>query len=426
MIFKFIPDAEAELVEFSSKFLPSGKRSLNGEVEMVGTRSLWSGIFRMLLVIAVLVLPSTHLFAGDVLRFSGVVTDQTGARVAQARITVLNYGTAARQRTQGDDQGWYEFLLPAGTYQLEVTATGFQTYVRDGLVLGPTAPLRADVALQLGGQQETVEVSSTGVQLDTASTDVGEGISQVKMTAVPLNGRSFTDLLALQAGVISASSAQPNAVVMSGATSTPPSGDLNPGNMSVSGQRETANGFVVNGSSVEEDFNNGAAVIPNLDSIAEFRVLTTNFDAEYGNFSGGQVLVVTKTGDNQMHGSAFEFARNTNLDATNYLGRERAAYDRHQYGGTVGGPALRDRIFFFGDYQGTNMTQGVETGQIAVPSAVDRTGNLLDQAGQLTGKVSGDHLAALLSQRLGYAVSTSEAYYASGCSYASDQRTCAQ
>jgi len=232
---------------------------------MVGTRSLWSGIFRMLLVIAVLVLPSTHLFAGDVLRFSGVVTDQTGARVAQARITVLNYGTAARQRTQGDDQGWYEFLLPAGTYQLEVTATGFQTYVRDGLVLGPTAPLRADVALQLGGQQETVEVSSTGVQLDTASTDVGEGISQVKMTAVPLNGRSFTDLLALQAGVISASSAQPNAVVMSGATSTPPSGDLNPGNMSVSGQRQFGGGGLQqrSGRDSEPGFDSG---VPRADN----------------------------------------------------------------------------------------------------------------------------------------------------------------
>ena len=115
-----------------------------------------------------------------------------------------------------------------------------------------------------------MEVTTTGIQLDTSSTQVGEGISQDKMTAVPLNGRSFTDLLALQAGVIPASSAQPNAVVMSGATSAPPSGDLNPGNMSVSGQRETANGFVVNGSSVEEDFNSGAGVIPNLDSISEF------------------------------------------------------------------------------------------------------------------------------------------------------------
>ncbi len=155
-------------------------------------------------------------------------------------------------------------------------------------MLGPTAPLRADVLLQMASHMEAVEVTTSGVEMDTSTTQIGEGISQEKLTAVPLNGRSYTDLLALQAGVIPTSSAQPNAVVMSGATSTPPSGDLNPGNMSVSGQRETANGFVVNGSTVEEDFNNGAAVIPNLDSIAEFRVLTSNFDAEYGNFSGGK------------------------------------------------------------------------------------------------------------------------------------------
>jgi len=400
---------------------PSHAETMNGgEAEMVFTVRLRYGVCRAVLLSVVIIgYFSKGLFAGDVLRFSGVVTDPSGAVVPHAKVTVVNDGTAARQTTLSDDQGWYEFLAAAGTYRLEVESAGFQASIRDGLVLGPTAPLRADVVLQLASHQETVEVTASGVEMDTATTQVGEGISQEKMTAVPLNGRSYTDLLALQAGVIPASSAQPNAVVMSGATSTPPSGDLNPGNMSVSGQRETANGFVVNGSTVEEDFNNGAAVIPNLDSIAEFRVLTSNFDAEYGNFSGGQVLVITKTGINQLHGSAFEFARNTDLDATNYLGRERAAYDRHQYGGTLGGRLVRDKLFFFGDYQGTTMTQGVETGQIAVPSIDDRGGNLLDQAGQMTGKVSGDSLAALMSQRLGYKVSTSEPYYTAGCSSAS-------
>jgi len=379
-----------------------------------------SRFIRTFLLFSVAIFFSTQLFAGDVLHFSGLVTDPTGSLVPNAKITAQNTGTGLRQTIESDNEGAYEFLLPAGTYRLEVEANGFRSAIRDGLVLGPTAPLRADVLLQLESQQETVEVTTTGIQLDTSSTQVGEGISQDKMTAVPLNGRSFTDLLALQAGVIPASSAQPNAVVMSGATSAPPSGDLNPGNMSVSGQRETANGFVVNGSSVEEDFNNGAGVIPNLDSISEFRVLTSGFDAEYGNFSGGQVLVVTKTGTNQLHGSAFEFARNTNLDATNYLGRSRAAYDRHQYGATVGGPAIHDRVFFFADYQGTNMTQGVETGQIAVPSMADRSGNLIDQGQQLSGKVSGDYLATLLTQKLGRVVSTGEPYYSSTCTAAAN------
>jgi hypothetical protein len=300
-------------------------------------------------------------------------------------------------------------------------AIGFRVFSRDDLVLGPTASLRTDVALLLATDSETVEVNTTGVQMDSATTQLGKGISQEKMTAVPLNGRSFTDLLGLQAGVIPQSSRQSNAVVMSGCTSTPPSGDLNPGDMSVSGQRETANGFAVNGSSVEEDFNNVASVVPNLDSIAEFRVLTSNFDAEYGNFSGGQVLVVTKTGTNQLHGSAFEFFRSTNFDATNYLGRERAAYDRHQYGATAGGALLRDRLFFFADYQGTTMTQGVETGRIAVPSMANRSGDIANQASQLSGKVSGDYLAGLLSARLGRTVHTGEPYYIPACAVESDQ-----
>ena len=154
-------------------------------------------------------------------------------------------------------------------------------------------------------------MSESAAQVETANTQMGELVTATKMAAIPVNGRSYTDLLALQPGVIPASSQQPNAVVMSGCTSTPPSGDLNPGNLSVSGQRETANGFTVNGSSAQEDFNMGAAIVPNLDSIREFRVLTSNFNAEYGNFSGGQMLVTTKSGTNELHGSAFEFLRNT-------------------------------------------------------------------------------------------------------------------
>lgn len=379
-----------------------------------------SHLARISFVLCIFSIFSTSLFAGDVLRFSGLVADPSGAAIPHARVKVVNLGTSLSQATQSDDQGWYEFLLPAGTYRLEVAAEGFRLYQRDRIPLGPTAPVRADVTLELASNHETVEVTTNGAQVDMTTTQVGEGISQDKMTAVPLNGRSYTDLLALQAGVIPASSAQANAVVMSGCTSTPPSGDLNPGDMSVSGQRETANGFQVNGSSVEEDFNNQAAVVPNLDSIAEFRVLTSNFDAEYGNFSGGQVLVSTKTGTNQLHGSAFEFFRNTNFDATNYLSSDRAAYDRHQYGGTLGGPLLRDKLFIFADYQGTTMTQGVETGQIAVPSLAERGGDFSDPAlvTALKGNVSGDYLASLLTARLGYTVTPGEPYYQSGCAAA--------
>ena len=189
---------------------------------------------------------------------------------------------------------------------------------------------------------------------------------------------------------------------MSGCAQAPPSGDLNPGNLSVAGQRETSNGFSVNGADVEEDFNNGTAIIPNLDSIQDFKVLTSNFDAEYGNFAGGQVLAVTKSGGNKLHGSAFEFLRNTALDARGYFDPTRPAYERNQFGGTLGGPIRKDKAFFFLDYQGTRMTQGQETGDIAVPTSPNAAET---SAIFLTGNPSsGSYLASQLSHELGQTV----------------------
>ena len=374
-----------------------------------------SCLLRILAIFGFLILGTFSALANDSQQLSGTVSDPSGAVVPSASVSIQSVGNTDTKTTQTDDKGGFEFMLPPGRYRIDIAATGFGPYEQDGIKVDAAVPLRLNVVLQVEAHQETVEVNAAGSELDLSSTQVGEAMGQEKLLAVPLNGRSFTDLLGLQAGVIPQSSKQSNAVVMSGCTTTPPSGDLNPGDVSVSGQRETANGFAVNGSSVEEDFNNIASVVPNLDSIAEFSVLTSNFGAEYGNFSGGQVVVTTKTGTNDLHGSAFEFFRNTNFDATNYLARERAAYDRNQFGGTLGGHILRDRLFYFGDYQGTKMTQGVETGQIAVPSLANRTGDLGDQATQLTGKVSGDYLAALLSQRLGRTITTGEPYYSATC-----------
>ena len=342
---------------------------------MINSRSS-SVLFRLrfIFTLALFAIGAVSAFASDAPSVSGAVSDPSGAVVAGASVVIQNLLTGDTKAAQTDELGRFEFLLQGGRYRLEISAAGFRPYAQDGIGVDPDVPIRLDVGLQLEAHQESVEVNASGEEMDLSSTQVGEGMAQEKLVAVPLNGRSFTDLLGLQAGVVPQSSKQSNAVVMSGCTTTPPSGDLNPGDVSVSGQRETANGFAVNGGSVEEDFNNIASVVPNLDSIAEFRVLTSNFDAEYGNFSGGQVLVVTKTGTNDLHGSAFEFFRNTNFDAANYLARERAAYDRNQFGGTLGGRVLRDRLFYFGDYQGTRMTQGVETGHIAVPSLANRTG----------------------------------------------------
>ena len=209
------------------------------------------------------------------------------------------------------------------------------------------------------------------------------------------------DLLSLQPGVAPATSINANTVQDVGASVFSPSGDLNPGTISINGQREFANAFIVNGSDAEEDVNMGTSIIPNLDSIAEFRILTSNFDAQYGEFSGGQDQRHHEIGNqNEVHGDVFEFLRNTDLDARNYFSPTRAAFQQNQYGGTLGGPIRRNQIFFFADYQGTRQSEGVDTGAIPVPSAQDRAGDLTDLTSSLSGTVSGPYFANLLSSKV--------------------------
>jgi hypothetical protein len=152
--------------------------------------------------------------------------------------------------------------------------------------------------------------------------------------------------------------------------------------------------------------NGGTSVIPNLDSIEQFRVLTNSFDPEYGNYNGGIITVISKSGSNRFHGSAFEFFRNTALDARGYFDPTRSAFRQNQFGGTFGGPIKRDKLFFFADYQDTRTTQGISAGAISVPSLAERSGTFAD----LTGNVSGPYLASLLTPKLGYTVTSGEAY----------------
>jgi len=194
-----------------------------------------------------------------------------------------------------------------------------------------------------------------------------------------------------------------------------PSGDLNPGVLSINGQRESANGYIVNGANAEENGSMTAAIIPNLDSIAEFRILVNNLDAEYGRYSGGQINVVTKSGSNTTHGDVFEFFRNTALDARNYYSLERSTFEQNQFGATLGGPVVRSKVFYFVDYQGTRQIEGMDTGLIPVPSLPDLAGNLTDHAASLTGSVGGAYWANQLSGKLGYPVTQGEPYYQSGC-----------
>jgi hypothetical protein len=353
---------------------------------------------------------------------SGVVRDPSNAAVPGCEVVALNTGTGIKRTVSTNAQGFYLFeALPLGTYEVEVNKAGFKRYRETGLVVNVNSALVVDARLEVGEIRQQVSVSSTAVHVDTASTRMGEVITGATMTAVPLNGRSYVDLLALQPGVTPEASTQGSSefgeVAGYGETSAPfqSSNFSAAGNLAINGNQETSNAFMVNGALVDDVVQQGTTIVPNLDSIAEFRILTNGYQAEYGNYGGGQINIVTKSGTDQFHGDAFEFVRNTSLDARNFFSSSIGPYHQNQFGGTLGGPILRHKLFFFGDYQGTRQVIGVDTGDIAVPSVQDRSGNLSDIAASLTGTVNGAGWAGVLSQRLGYAVTDREPYYTTGC-----------
>ena len=358
-------------------------------------------------------------------RLSGTIKDPSGAVFPGATITLVNTALKSEFRTVSDGQGFYSFpALPVGHYDLTIEAAGFKTQKKPNLTVDTDAALTIDVTLQLGQRSETVTITAaaatTEIHVDTVATHLGELVTGSQMAALPLNGRSYTDLLPIQPGVIPATTLQSNSVIMAGVTGTlAPSGDLNPGNLSIDGQRESSNGFMVDGIDVQEHMNGGTSIVPNLDSIDQFRILTSTFDPEYGNYNGGMVTVVTKSGTDQFHGDAFEFLRNTALDARGYFDPNRPNFQQNQFGGTLGGPIEHQTVYFFADYQGTRTNEGVATGLISVPSLEDRAGNLSDIASSLAGTVSGAYLANLLTQKLGYPVSAGEPYYKTGCTTSS-------
>jgi hypothetical protein len=361
---------------------------------------------------------------------SGTVTDASGATVVGATVTATNVatGVATKQNTNG--QGYYSFQeLPLGTYTVEVQQTGFKAYKETGVILDVNSAVVVDVKLQVGQVSDTVEVASDALHVESVNTQMGEVIEGKEMTDVPLVTRSYTDLLALQPGVVGTPSgltgAYAGSFISAGFALPAVSGDENAGALSVNGMREADNGFILNGILVQETGYSGAGAVPNLDSIAEFRIVTNNPDAEFGNYSGGQINVITKSGTNSFHGNAFEFLRNTDFDAANYFDRgNRGAYHQNQFGGTFGGPIVKDKIFFFADYQGNRVIQPVTQTITGAPSLATEGGNFLGIAsifdplvnGTATPtKVNGTAWASQLSAQLGQTVTAGEPYYFSGC-----------
>jgi hypothetical protein len=342
---------------------------------------------------------------------SGVVTDKSGAVMSGASVVATDTLTGVQTTGKTDAKGFYNLpTLAVGTYDLEIKQAGFKTYRKTGIVIDANSAIRADAILNVGSISEKIEVTTDAAQVETESTQMGEVIDGAKMTSVPLNGRNFIDLLALQPGV---SPYQGTDQMTSGIGMDPAtlSGDQTNGTQSVDGGRLGSNGFMVNGADAQEGVHNGAAILPNLDSISEFRIITNNFNAEYGNYSGGQVNVVTKSGTNLYHGDLFDFVRNTDFDAANYENAgARGVFIQNQFGGTIGGPIKKDKVFFFADYQGNKQIKGIPQ-SFAVPTTQDRQGNLIDEAGALTNPVTGAFWASTLSQELGYTVTAGEPYY---------------
>jgi hypothetical protein len=378
-----------------------------------------------LLGFALVLFACSCLFAGVTASLSGTVTDASGAVIAGATVTATNVETAVATTLTTNAAGFYSFPeLSLGKYTLDVSKTGFKAYRETELVLDVNSALSVNVALLVGQTSEKVEVTSSAIHVDTENTQMGEVITGKTMTDVPLASRSYTDLLTLQPGVAPSSSgmngASAGAFISAGFAMPLVSGSLDAGAFSVNGMREAANGYILNGVSVQETGYSGAGAVPNLDSISEFRIITNNFDAEYGNYSGGQINVVTKSGTNGLHGSGFEFLRNTVLDAADYFvkadGQDRGAYIQNQFGGTLGGPIKRDKIFFFGDYQGNRLRQAIPQTISGAPSAATESGNFSAIASDFAGTtVNGSAWASQLSTQLGQPVSAGEPYYTPGC-----------
>jgi hypothetical protein len=325
----------------------------------------------------------------------GYVHDASGAVLPNATLTVTQTSTGYTRTANTDGSGAYSILaLPPGTYRLTASMAGFQNGVVENINLNVNDALKYDFSLQVGNVSQTVSVDASTVQVDTATTSLGTTITSSTILAMPLNGRSYLDLLSLQPGVAPANT-------NGNYNDRSPASGLygSSGNVSTDGQPEWANAFLVNGAEVNETKNMGAGMIPVADSVAEFRLITNSFSAEYGKFTGSVMNTVTKAGTNSFHGSVFEFYRNQKLDAINYFDSTKAELKRHQYGGVVGGPIWKDKLFTFTDYQQTRQVAGASTGVVQVLSNDERNGIFSDDI--LNKPVQGDAWAATLQSRGG-------------------------
>ncbi len=300
-------------------------------------------------------------------RIVGTVVDATGAVVPNAKVAAVNVDTGNKRETVTDSEGAYQIvLLPIGRYQLTVEATGFRKSTIEPQKLEINQSLKLDVKLEVGSSTETVEVVSTASGVETVNATLGHSVTSNQIVSAPLNGRNTLDLALLQPGVI------PNL-----------SGN---GSFSVAGSRGDSVTYLLDGGVNNNLLDNRVVYNPNPDAVEEFRILTSNYGAEYGRSGGGIVSVVTKSGTNQVHGSAYDYLRNDALNANRFFnnanGLPREILKRNQFGGTLGAPIVipkvlngRDKAFFFFSYQGQRQSQLTTTSKIAVFTPSELTGD---------------------------------------------------
>ena len=348
-------------------------------------KSVSSWILQTLLAIAagIMLLSSSPVQAQvDTGSILGTVTDASGAVIGGATVTLINEGTAATLSTTVDSDGSYKFTpVRIGNYKLTATSQGFQTTEQKNIAVNVGANVVVNFTLKPGAVTETVEVTTTTPVLETQDASVGQVVNSRNVNNLPLNGRNFTFLAQLAAGVNS-----PQADTRGNAAS---------GAFAANGSRPAQNNYLLDGidnNSDTVDFLNGTnfVVLPPVDAIQEFKVQTTNFSAEYGR-SGAAVLNATiKSGTNTFHGAGWEFFRNDKLDAADYFERvgnttKKGELRLNQFGVAIGGPVIKNKVFFFGDYEGLRRRQGSpHTG--SVPTALERSSGYTNFQELITGQ----------------------------------------
>ncbi|MDE1178451.1 MAG: TonB-dependent receptor [Edaphobacter sp.] len=299
---------------------------------------------------------------------SGRITDSQGNLVSGAVVSIVELQTNVESKLTTNSSGFYSagFLKP-GTYSVRISATGFESSLTSGLTLQVGQVLNQDFALKVGQVTETVNVSTGSPLLNTESGELGNVISHEPVVQLPLNGRNFSQLALLVPGVNSGSVGGVRA--SGGGNETQRAGT----SITANGARGSFNLYMINGIQDVDQSVGTAKVFPNLEDIQEFKVQIGNSDAQFA--AGGAVVnVVTRSGSNQFHGSAFEFFRNSALDARGYFDSSKPIFQQNQFGGSIGGPIIKDRLFFFADYQGL-ITHTAPTAITSVPTAAMRAGN---------------------------------------------------